>query len=119
MFSVNRHSLTTRLLLIERSERDDLDSRSNHRLSDAVNAVRNKEMTKHGAARHFGVPRSTLSDRLRTAKEEKEPAKFTKVEESEIKASLINLASLNVVLSERRLVKLIAEAATRKGMCGV
>ena len=33
-FSVNRHSLTTRLLLIERSERDDLDSGRNHRLSD-------------------------------------------------------------------------------------
>ena len=69
-FSVNRHSLTTRLLLIERSERDDLDSGRNHRLSDAVNAVRNKEITKNGAARHFAVPRSTLSDRLRTAKEE-------------------------------------------------
>ena len=31
-FSVNRHSLPTRLLLIERSERDDLDSGRNHRL---------------------------------------------------------------------------------------
>lgn len=68
---------------------------SQEALDCALNAVTSKKMTLGGAAKHYGVPKSTLYDRLkgRTVGKLGRPTTLSSEEEKELVDRLIVMAS--------------------------
>lgn len=85
-------------------------------ISAAMEAVKTKRLTKHGAARMYGIPTSTLSDRLKNRKPERgRPTKFSMEEEAVLVDIMQKLAKLNIGLTKQALIKMLATMGKLKG----
>lgn len=89
-------------------------------IDKALDAVRKKSFTVRRAAEEFGVPKSTLHDRISGRVQvggHSGPSKYlSDEEEDELEEFLVGAAAVGYARSRQQVIQLVQDVVTRKGL---